>query len=83
MMVTAFRNECLSCMPQNREVSTEAPMPMPMQQIWKMLMNWFAREDAERAVSPSLPSMMVSVMFTPMVIRLWAEIGRAMAATRL
>ena len=48
-----------------------------------MLMNWLAKDEADRAVSPSLPSMMVSVMFTPMVIKLWAEIGRAMAATRL
>ena len=70
-------------MPQNREVSTEAPMPMPMQQIWKMLMNWFARAEAERAVSPSLPSMMVVGHVHPMVMRLWAEMGRAMAATRL
>lgn len=39
MMVIAFRRDALSCIPQNREVSTEAPIPMPMQQIWKILIN--------------------------------------------
>ena len=70
-------------MPQYLEVSTEAPIPMPMQQIWKMLMNWLAKEEAERAVSPNFPSMTVSVMFTPMVIKLWAEMGSAMATSCL
>ncbi len=70
-------------MPQKREVSTEAPMPMPIQQMWNRLIKSFAKEEADRAVSPSLPSIMVSIMFTPMVMRLCREMGRAIATTCL
>ena len=39
MIVTAFCRADMFCMPQKRAVSTEAPMPMPMQQIWNSVMN--------------------------------------------
>ena len=81
MMVTAFLRFGMFCMPQKREVSTEAPMPIPIQQIWNKVINWFARLEAEIATSPSLPSMMVSIILTPMVMRPCMEIGIPIFAT--
>ena len=43
-------------------------------------MNWFASDTALSACSPSRPTMMVSIMFTPMVIMLCKAMGMAMAA---
>jgi hypothetical protein len=45
--VTAFFKECTSFIPQYLEVSTEAPIPIPMQQIIKILINWPASDEAE------------------------------------
>ena len=45
-----------------------------------MEINWFASDEALRAVSPMVPSMIVSIMLTPMVIRLCMAMGTAMDA---
>ena len=58
-------------------------MPMPMQQIWYMWMNWFASAAADSGTSPSEPTMTVSAMLMPMVIRLWSVMGMAIVATVL
>ena len=80
MMVTALRSEGSSFMPQYRAVSTDAPMPMPMQKIWNRLMNCPPSADAESCASPMELSISVSIRFTPTVISCCAEMGRAMAA---
>ena len=49
---------------------TMAPMAIPIQQIWYIFTNWLARAVAESEVSPSFPTMTVSVILTPMVIML-------------
>ena len=55
-------------------------MPIPMQKIWNRLMNCPASEDADSCISPMLLSMMVSIRFTPTVMRDCREIGMAMRA---
>ena len=80
MMVTAWRSEGKSSMPQNRAVSTDAPMPMPIQQMWNKLMNWPAREEAESCASPMELSMMVSIRLMPTVISDCSMMGMAIWA---
>ena len=66
-----------------RAVSTDAPIPMPMQKIWNREKIWLAWDAADMATSPSLPSMMLSIILTPMVIRLCRVMGRAIMTTFL
>ena len=80
MMVTAWRSDGRSSMPQNRAVSTDAPMPMPIQQMWNRLMNWPASEEAESCASPMELSMMVSIRLMPTVINDCSMMGMAMRA---
>ena len=44
-------------------------------------MNWLAREVAESSTSPRVPTIMVSSILTPMVIRLCRAMGRASVST--
>ena len=48
-----------------------------------MLMNVLAKDTAESSVSPTRPTMMVSIMLTPTVIRLCMAMGTATTATVL
>lgn len=63
--------------PQNREVSTDDPMLIPMHKNVNSEMYWFASEEADRAVSPNCPSIIVSTRFTPVVITLCNATGKA------
>ena len=81
--VMTFFRENRSWDPQNREVSTEAPILTPMHKNVNRVMNWLAREEADNAVSPRLPSMMVSTRFTPVVMTLCMATGRAIFTTSL
>lgn len=83
MTVTAFFVESWSLAPQKRAVIMELPMPMPVQRIWKTPMNWLARLEADNAVSPSCPSMTVSIMLTPTEISPCMDTGSAIASTAL
>ena len=73
----------LQCMPQYLEVSTDAPMPIPMQKIWNTFINCPASDDAESCASPMLLSMIVSMRFMPTVIKDCSEIGTAILAISL
>ena len=75
-----MRRDGSSFMPQYRAVSTDAPMPMPMQKIWNRLMNCPPNAEADNCASPMELSITVSIRFTPTVINCWAEMGRAMDA---
>jgi hypothetical protein len=83
IIVMVFFSDSLSFMPQNREVKTLAPIDMPIHPIWKMVINWLAKAVPDNAFSPSEPIMILSVIFTPIVIRLCNEIGIAIAAVFL
>ena len=80
MMEMVFLRECLSRMPQKREVSTEAPMPIPIQQIINRLINCPARDEAESWSSPMELSITVSIKLIPTVINDCKEIGIAIFA---
>ena len=74
---SSFSSFATFFMPQYLETRTDAPIPRPMQSIWKTLIKELASEVAESELSPRLPTIIVSSMFTPMVIRLCKAIGSA------
>ena len=74
--MTFFR-ETISFEPQNLDMSTEAPILTPVHRKVNRVMNWLAREEANRTISPKLPSIMVSTKFTPVVMTLGIATGRA------
>ena len=80
MMVTTRRRESRSRRPQYWAVMTAVPLPTPMQKMWKRLVIWLAREEAEIWASPSLASITVSIRLTPMVMALWSTTGTPMAS---
>jgi len=53
---------------------------MPMQQIWNIVINCVANEDADNCASPIPLSITVSARFTPTVMSDWSEIGMAIFA---
>lgn len=63
--------------PQYREVSTDAPILIPIHKKVNSVMNCVAKEEALNAVSPKVPSMMVSTRLTPVVITLCMAMGKA------
>ena len=81
MMAMALRREGRSFAPQYCAVSTAAPPPMPMHRIWNMVINSLARDEPDSWVSPYWPSISVSTMFTPMVIRFCRITGMAIRST--
>ena len=64
-----------------RDTRTEAPIPIPIHKIWKTLMKEFARETAESSVSPTAPTMTVSIILTPVVINPCSAMGNAIPVT--
>lgn len=75
--VIVSRRESLFCAPQYREVSTDAPILIPIHKKVNSVMNCVAKEEALNAVSPKVPSMMVSTRLTPVVITLCMAMGKA------
>ena len=67
----------LSCIPQNRDAIIDEPCPSPMHANEKILINWLARDTADSDVSPRAPTMMLSIILTPVVIRHCRVIGMA------
>ena len=55
----------------------DEPCPSPMHANEKILINWLARDTADSEVSPRAPTMMLSIILTPVVIRHCRVIGMA------
>ena len=72
---TAFFSDTISLLPQYCAVRTAAPHPIPIHRIWNILMKSFARDEAESCTSPYFPSMIVSIIFTPIVMTFCRIIG--------
>ena len=71
--------------------SMVVPLPSAISFTWptrpkpvtfRMMNSWPPRLAAAMAVSPSWPSMMTSIMFTPRLMTFWMAMGRVMASTR-
>ncbi len=77
IMVIDFFREERSRIPQNRDVNTEAPIPMPIQKIMNRLINCPAKEEADSCASPMELSMTVSMRLIPTVIIDCREMGTA------
>ena len=76
------RMRSMSRLPQYWAMSTAAPLASPKPVTLRMMNSWPPRLAAAMAVSPSWPSMTMSIMFTPRLMTFWMAMGRVMASTR-
>ena len=73
----AFRKERHCHKKAVANIGTEAPIPIPIQNIWKRLINWLACEEAESCAFPILLSIMISIRLMPTVRSCCNEIRMA------
>ena len=78
-----FSMVLVSFLPQYWAVSTQAPEVSPKNSRLRIKYTWLANETPERAVSPTLPSMITSVEVTPTLIRFCTAIGMTRRNTSL
>ena len=76
-MPVTFLMFFISLLPQNWAMYVIVPPVNPKRIIQNTKKNWVARPTVASSVSPSLPTMMVSIKFKDEEIRLWSAIGIA------